>query len=258
MTEPEAKTDYPRTEHTRIEHTRIEQGEPARAEDASAAPPAVVPSAPGEAAQVFGDRLPTAEAFVALLADTGVSHGLIGPREVPRLWQRHVLNCAVIAEAMPQPGASVIDVGSGAGLPGIALAIARPDLRVTLVEPLLRRTAWLTDSVAALGISNVEVRRDRAEEVAGELQADYVTARAVAALDKLARWCAPLVRNGGQLVAMKGSSADAELAAAAKVLPKLGLGNGAVRAVGAGIVDPPTTVIVLDKTASARAGRRKR
>ena len=239
--------------------TVIESAGPqVRAEDGLDTSATAAASAPVEAVRVFGDRLPIAEAFVALLADTGVSHGLIGPREVPRLWQRHVLNCAVVAEAMPQSDASVIDVGSGAGLPGIALAIARPDLRVTLVEPLLRRTTWLTDSVAALAISNVEVRRARAEEVAGELHADYVTARAVAALDKLARWCAPLVRDGGQLVAMKGSSADVELAAAGKLLPKLGLRNSTVRTVGAGIVDPPTTVIVLDKSTAARTMTRRR
>ena len=129
-------------------------------------PPSTPPAAPSGAAAVFGARLGLAEQFVAMLADTGVSHGLIGPREVPRLWERHVLNCAVIEDAFPQ-GARVVDVGSGAGLPGVALAIARPDLEVHLVEPMLRRTTWLEGVVADLGLAGVTVHRGRAEELAG-------------------------------------------------------------------------------------------
>lgn len=154
--------------------------------------PLETPAAPSGAAAVFGERLPIATAFVAILADTGVSHGLIGPREVPRLWDRHVLNCAVIEDAFPS-GAMVIDVGSGAGLPGLALAITRSDLDVHLVEPMLRRTKWLSETVAALHLDNVTVHRGRAEEFAGVLSAPWVTARAVARLDKLARWCVPLL-----------------------------------------------------------------
>jgi len=146
--------------------------------------------------------MPIATAFVAILADTGVSHGLIGPREVPRLWDRHVLNCAVIEDAFPS-GARVIDVGSGAGLPGLALAITRSDLDVHLVEPMLRRTKWLSETVAALHLDNVTVHRGRAEEFAGVLSAPWATARAVARLDKLARWCVPLLADRGTLVAMK-------------------------------------------------------
>lgn len=206
---------------------------------------------PAGAVTVFGDRIELARRFVEILADTGVSHGLIGPREVPRLWDRHVLNCAVVAEAMPLAGARVIDVGSGAGLPGIALGIARPDLRVTLVEPMLRRTDWLTSTVADLALDNVEVRRGRAEEFAGVLTAHYVTARAVAALEKLARWCAPLVALGGDLVAMKGVSAADELAAAGPGLGRLGLGPGRVVTVGADVLADPTVVVILPKVAAA-------
>ena len=207
--------------------------------------------APAAAAAVFGDRVNVARRFVAILADTGVSHGLIGPREVPRLWDRHVLNCAVVAEAMPLVGARVIDVGSGAGLPGIALAIVRPDLRVTLVEPMLRRTDWLSAAVAELELTNVEVRRGRAEEFADVLAADYVTARAVAALEKLCRWCAPLVSVGGELVAMKGASAAAELSAARPLLARLGLGNGRVETVGASVLADPTVLVILPKVSDA-------
>ncbi|MBK9476432.1 MAG: 16S rRNA (guanine(527)-N(7))-methyltransferase RsmG [Tetrasphaera sp.] len=168
------------------------------------------PAAPEGAADAFRGRLGLAERFADILADTGVSHGLIGPREVPRLWERHLLNCVAIADAMGD--GPIIDVGSGAGLPGVVLAIARPDVEVHLVEPLLRRTQWLHSVVAELGLSNVTVHRARAEEVAGSLVAPIVTARAVARLDKLARWCAPLLTPGGRLVALKGHSAAQELA----------------------------------------------
>ena len=147
---------------------------------------AEIPSAPDGAHRLFGERRPRAEAFVAILADTGVSHGLIGPREVPILWERHVLNCAVIEDAFSRD-ARVIDVGSGAGLPGLAVAIARPDLDVHLVEPMLRRTEWLEHTTRELDLDNVTVHRGRAEEFHGQLSAPFVTARAVARLDKLAR-----------------------------------------------------------------------
>ena len=153
--------------------------------------------------------MPLAEQFAAILADTGVSHGLIGPREVPRLWERHLLNCAVIADAFPRE-ARLIDVGSGAGLPGVVLAIVRPDLEVHLVEPMLRRTQWLEGVVADLGLASVTVHRGRAEEFAGVLAAPYVTARAVARLDKLARWCVPLrePQLAARLVAAGNRRAD--------------------------------------------------
>lgn len=186
----------------------------------------------------------TAEAFVAILADTGVSHGLIGPREVPRLWDRHVLNCAVIQDAFP-PGARVIDVGSGAGLPGLALAIVRPDLDLHLVEPMLRRTTWLSDTVTALGLSNVTVHRGRAEEFAGTLAAPWVTARAVARLDKLARWCVPLIDGRGTLVAMKGRSAGEELAQDRPALERLGLVDARVSEHGTPVLTEPVLTVDL-------------
>ncbi len=203
-----------------------------------------MPLAPAAAAVLFGVRLPLAERYVARLADTGVSHGLIGPREVARVWERHVLNCAVIEDAFP-PGATVIDVGSGAGLPGVALAVARPDLVLHLVEPMLRRATWLTETVRALGLDQVQVHRARAEEVAGALRAPWVTARAVSRLATLATWCRPLLEPGGCLVAMKGTSASSELSEDRVQLEGLGLVHAAVTAHGAGLVDPPTLTVDL-------------
>ena len=167
------------------------------------------------------DRLGLVERYGELLSTEGVVRGLIGPREVPRLWDRHVVNCALLATALPRD-ASVADIGSGAGLPGLVVALARPDLRITLVEPLLRRTTFLDEVVAALGLDNVVVRRDRADALHGEESFDVVTARAVAPLERLLGWCMPLVAPSGALVAMKGDSAEEEVAAAAPVLRKLG------------------------------------
>lgn len=203
---------------------------------------AEIPPAPDGAHRLFGERRPRAEAFVAILADTGVSHGLIGPREVPILWERHVLNCAVIEDAFSRD-ARVIDVGSGAGLPGLAVAIARPDLDVHLVEPMLRRTEWLEHTTRELDLDNVTVHRGRAEEFHGQLSAPFVTARAVARLDKLARWCVPLVDPGGQMIAMKGRSAADEIATAAKVLRRLGVTASEVTSHGADILDEPTLTV---------------
>lgn len=198
--------------------------------------------------------MPLAVRFVEILADTGVSHGLLGPREVPRLWDRHVLNCAVVEDAYPI-GARLIDVGSGAGLPGVALALARPDLEVHLVEPMLRRTQWLTDTVAELGLEGVTVHRGRAEELAGTLAAPFVTARAVARLDKLTRWCVPLLEpRGGTVVAMKGRSATEELEQDRRALQRLGLVAAAVTEHGGDVL--PDTVLTVDLTFGPRpAGR---
>ncbi|WP_392543736.1 16S rRNA (guanine(527)-N(7))-methyltransferase RsmG [Oryzobacter telluris] len=193
---------------------------------------------------MFGERFGLAERFTAILADTGVSHGLIGPREVPRLWERHVLNCAVVAEAFPL-GSRVVDVGSGAGLPGVVLAIVRPDLDVHLVEPMLRRTTWLEGVVAELGLENVTVHRGRAEEFAGVLSAPFVTARAVARLDKLARWCAPLLSTDGTLVAMKGRSAADELEEDRAALVRLGLRTAVVTAHGGELLEEPVLTVDL-------------
>ncbi len=182
---------------------------------------------------MFGvERLPLAEQYADLLAGEGVLRGLIGPREAARLWDRHLLNCAVLGEVVPH-GVALADVGSGAGLPGLVLAIARPDLRITLVEPLLRRTRFLEEAVDLLGLqAQVEVLRGRAEEVPGGRMFDVVTARAVAPLGRLARWCLPLVAPGGELVAMKGSSAPAEVVEAGPELRKLGCATPVVVELG--------------------------
>lgn len=192
---------------------------------------------------VFGDRLPLAERYVAHLADSGIERGLIGPREVPRLWDRHVLNCAVVAELMSK-GAKVADVGSGAGLPGLCLALARPDLQLTLIEPLERRVLWLNEVVTDLGIGEqVEVLRMRAEQAVDIVDADVVTARAVSALDKLAGLTIPLLHGRGEVLAIKGRSAEAEIAKASKAIRKLGGSETSVLLVGAEVLEEPTTVV---------------
>jgi 16S rRNA (guanine527-N7)-methyltransferase len=197
---------------------------------------------PPHAAGVFASHLPQAEQYARILATDGVVKGLIGPREVPRLWDRHIMNSAVVIPRVPQ-GATVADIGTGAGLPGLVWAIARPDLRVTLVEPLLRRTVFLKQTVADLGLDNVEVVRARAEDVGATF--DVVTARAVAALDKLARWCMPLVRPGGVLLAMKGQSAADEVKVATATLHRLGATSIVVTTYENG--DVPTTVVEVTR-----------
>lgn len=194
-----------------------------------------------DAGAVFGPRLKVARAYAQHLSTTGVDHGLIGPREAHRLWSRHLVNCAVVSELVPA-GASVLDVGSGAGLPGLPLAIARPDLRVVLVEPLLRRTTWLTAVVADLGV-DVEVVRARAEELHGARRADVVTSRAVAPLGRLARWCLPLLAPGGRMLAIKGRGAAAEAAAAAVELRRLGADRTDVVRCGMAYRGEGTTVV---------------
>ena len=219
----------------------------------------VAPPPPPCAAQVFGDRLFLAERFTAILADSGVSHGLIGPREVPRLWERHLLNCAVIHPAIAEDD-MVIDVGSGAGLPGLALAIARPDLDLHLVEPMLRRTTWLSRAVDELGLTNVTVHRGRAEQFWGTLQAPVVTARAVARLSELATWWLPLLRPGGALLAIRGSSVAEEVEADRAVLRRLGAIDEVIEKFGSGIVDQETTVlrVVMGDHRVRHAGPKKR
>lgn len=202
---------------------------------------------------MFSHALPLAEAYAALLADDGVVRGLIGPREAPRLWERHLVNCALLGEAVPQ-GADVCDIGSGAGLPGLVLAIARPDLRLTLVEPLLRRTTFLTEVVERLGLANVEVVRARAEELHGTREFSVVTSRAVAPLGRLLDWSMPLVRQGGTLVAMKGAAAADEVTDAAAELRRHGAGRVEVLTLGAGLIDPPTTVVRVEATRPSRLG----
>ncbi|GIM97210.1 ribosomal RNA small subunit methyltransferase G [Paractinoplanes toevensis] len=200
------------------------------------------------ARRLFGDRFDLAVAFARLLVTDGVVRGLIGPREAPRIWERHLVNCAVLSEMIPI-GASVVDVGSGAGLPGIVLAVVRPDLRIALVEPLARRTAFLTEAVTELGLSAVTVVRGRADDVVGSAAAgaDVVTARAVAPLDRLAGWCLPLAAVGGRLLALKGASAEDEIAEHRAVVAELGGGEPVLRLCGTGLIDPPTTVVEIVK-----------
>ena len=186
--------------------------------------------------------MPRAETFARLLAGPGVERGLLGPREVDRLWDRHILNCAVVAELIPHQ-ATVCDVGSGAGLPGVVLAIARPDLTVILLEPLLRRATFLTECVQELGLEQVEVIRGRAEEQVGRIAVEVVTARAVAPLERLARWSLPLLLPGGELLALKGRSAAAELDAAGPDLARLGASAWSIESIGGTVVQPPTTVV---------------
>jgi 16S rRNA (guanine527-N7)-methyltransferase len=195
------------------------------------------------AEKLFGDRLPLAARYAELLMTDGVLRGLIGPREAPRIWDRHLLNCAAVAELIPD-GATVADVGSGAGLPGMVLAVARPDLTVTLIEPLARRTAFLFEAVTALGLDRTIVVRGRAEECVGKLPlVDVVTARAVAPLDRLVGWCLPLTTIGGRLLALKGASVATELIEHADALTRMGAGKSVVRSCGDDILDEPTTVV---------------
>lgn len=204
---------------------------------------ATVPPPPPEAAAVFtGPAMDMARAYVSLLATRGVAWGVVGPGEGPRLWDRHLLNCGVAADLIGTAG-DVVDVGSGAGLPGVVWAIRRPGARVVLVEPMARRARFLRECVAELGLSNVTVLRSRAEDLAGSVQAEVVTARAVAPLDRLARLLMPIVTPGGVVLALKGRRAAAELTRAAATLRGLGAGDARVVTVGQGIVEPPTTVI---------------
>lgn len=191
---------------------------------------------------IFGDRLDLAKRYVEHLATSGTERGLIGPREVPRLWSRHVLNCAVI-ESEISHGSHVADVGSGAGLPGLCLAIARPDLELTLIEPLERRVIWLQEVVDDLGLHNVTVMRTRAELAVGMVNADVVTARAVSALSNLAGLTIPLLAGEGEVVAIKGRSAGEEIDKAAKVIRKLGGVQTSVLVVGQDLLEEPTTVV---------------
>jgi 16S rRNA (guanine527-N7)-methyltransferase len=198
------------------------------------------PPVPAAARGVFpSSRLPLIEQYASVLATEGVLRGLIGPREAPRLWDRHLLNCGVLAELLPED-ATVCDIGSGAGLPGLVLAIARPDLRVTLVEPLLRRTTFLAEAADRLGLGNVEVQRARADALHGQRSFGVVTSRAVAPLDRLLGWSMPLVAPDGVLLAMKGSSVGDEVADAAPVLRELGCADPEVLVLGADRLETPT------------------
>jgi 16S rRNA (guanine527-N7)-methyltransferase len=200
---------------------------------------------PPQARAVFGTALGLAERYAQLLAGPGTERGLIGPREVGRLWDRHLMNCAAIAELVPQPtaGRSLIDLGSGAGLPGIVLAMLLPDAEITLLEPLARRVTFLEECVRALGLRNAAIYRGRAEDAAGQLAADVVTARAVAPLERLAGLALGVARPGGLVLAMKGAGAAQEVERARPALRRLGARDVAVVQAGSDRVSPPPTVV---------------
>ncbi len=195
---------------------------------------------PAVAAVIFGDRLDLARRYAALLIRDSDTLGLLGPREMPKLWSRHILNSAVVSELVPD-GVTVADVGSGAGLPGIPMAIAQPNAHFTLIEPMERRSDWLKAVVAELGLENVSVLRARAEEV-GEVF-DLVTARAVSALPKLLRLTVPLTRHGGAIIALKGSKAAEEIEESKKLSKKLKIAGFEVIHTGAQILDESTLVV---------------
>lgn len=211
---------------------------------------------PPEAVALFGDRIELARRYHDVLATDGVVRGMIGPREVPRLWDRHLMNCAVVGELI-DIGASVVDIGSGAGLPGIPLAIARPDLRVTLVEPLLRRTKFLAEFIESVGL-DVRVVRGRAEqsdvvhEVGG---ADVVTSRAVAPLAKLAQWSIPLIREGGKMLALKGISANDEVSRDLTSLTRVGAGKLDIVECGSSFLSIPTIVVSAERVSRKQSRR---
>lgn len=224
---------------------------------------AEIPPPPDAAAEVFGPALGAAQRYAGILAGAGVERGLLGPREVDRLWDRHILNCAVIGELV-EPGERVADIGSGAGLPGIPLALARPDIHVVLIEPLLRRSDFLREAIEDIGIECTVVR-GRAEDrsVREEVGAtDVVVSRAVASLDKLAKWGSPLLRLGGRMLAIKGERAAEEIDKHRRALAALGVSELKVERCGARFVDPPATVVVGFQAATPgghpRSGRRQR
>jgi 16S rRNA (guanine527-N7)-methyltransferase len=200
-----------------------------------------VEAEPAVAAELFGEQLDVARAFTANLVAQGEERGLIGPLELPRIWSRHILNCAIVAPLLKL--GRVGDVGSGAGLPGLVLAIARPDVDFVLIEPMERRVAWLNEQVGELGLTNVTVVRDRAEDVRLDAPLDQVTARAVSAFRKLIPLTAPLLRDGGELVLMKGAGAAAEVDAATKEVRKFRVHDVEVLTLGEGVLEDVTRVI---------------
>lgn len=202
-------------------------------------------SPPAAAHEVFGPALPRLQAYAELLAGPGTERGLLGPREVPRLWERHLLNCAGLS-SLVQDGQVVLDLGSGAGLPGIVLALQRPDVQVVLVESLQRRAVFLTECVEQLGLRNTLVRRARAEELHGTLEVDVVTARAVAPVDRLAAWALPLLHVGGRLLALKGEQAGAELEVARPALARLAAVGASVVEVGSTELGTHARIVVVE------------
>ncbi|GAC1439275.1 MAG: 16S rRNA (guanine(527)-N(7))-methyltransferase RsmG [Mycobacteriales bacterium] len=219
------------------------------------APCTELPIAPPEATAVFGDQLSTAVRYAELLAGPGVERGLLGPREPARMWERHVLNCAGLAELL-EPGQVVLDLGSGAGLPGVVLGVLRDDVTIELVEPLLRRATFLSEVVDELGLKHVTVRRARGEELRGTVSVDVVTARAVAPMDRLAGWAMPLLRAGGRLLALKGEAADSELDQTRPALRKAGAQSAEVVTVGCAAQLTSARVVVVVRGPGAVDRRR--
>jgi len=216
-----------------------------------------VSAAPGVAATLFGSRLDRAQRYAEILAGAGVERGLLGPREVDRLWDRHILNSAAIAELL-ETGERVADIGSGAGLPGIPLALARPDLLVTLIEPLLRRSEFLREVVDELGL-DMTIVRGRAEDLSVRQQVgemDAVVSRAVASLDKLTKWSMPLLRLDGRMAAIKGERAEQEIREHRRVVASLGAVDVRVMRCGADYLDPPATAVVARRAATSRVANR--
>jgi 16S rRNA (guanine527-N7)-methyltransferase len=218
------------------------------------------PEPPG-AAVLFGPRIGLARRFADQLATAGVARGLLGPREVPRLWERHLINCALVTDLLPE-ATRIVDVGSGAGLPGIAMAIRRPDLRIDLVESLQRRVDFLTETVTLLGVSeNVRVVRGRAEDRAvidAVGSAQWVTARAVAPLDRLAKWCLPLLAPGGTLLAIKGATAADEARQHAAAIGRLGGSAPETVLVGTESTGEMVAVVVVRQTGRTGGSGRRR
>jgi len=215
----------------------------------------LAPGPPPQARTLFGPAIGLAERYAGLLAGPGVERGLIGPAEAARLWDRHLINCAVVAELVPRP-ATLIDLGSGAGLPGIVLAMLLPDVEITLLEPMARRVVFLDECVRELGLGNVAVHRGRAEDVAGQFAADVVTARAVAPLDRLAGLALGLVRTGGLVLAIKGAGAGQEVTRATSVLRRLGARDVQVVTAGDGETGAGATVVRFTAgPAGSKAGR---
>lgn len=215
---------------------------------------------PAVAHDVFGDGLESAIRFVERLRAQGVTRGLIGPRELDRLWERHVLNSAVVSDLIPI-GARVVDVGSGGGFPGVPIALARRDVRVTLVEPMARRVDWLQEVVEALDLPHVDVVRGRAEELlvrdaVGD--ADVVTARALAPLAKLVGWCLPLLRCGGVLLALKGTTAQDEVDRDRDEVRRLGGSEITVSQAGVGVLSEPTTIVAVTRSKREGAGTQRK
>lgn len=239
------------SEHPRVDDDSVneESAQTRFAEEDSADTPETVEETPelteperAAALTLFGDRVELAERYVGHLCSTGIDHGLLGPREVPRIWSRHVLNCAVLAPELTAD-TTVADVGSGAGLPGLALAIARPDVEFILIEPMERRVEWLSTVVQDLDLDNVQLIRARAEEVTDEVMADVVTARAVTALKKLLPLTVPLLDDDGELLLLKGRSVRAEIEAASKSFSRYKLQKPTVELLGEGLLEEPSTVV---------------